>query len=116
MEPPPAGSTCGCSGSTAFRGEIVRVADTARLVPPALLAFAVAVMFEGGLTPLSMCCGSTPSWWRIDKTASVEIDAANTMGKTFADFFVFFFLGFIKRILARGPDDRIETGKLLEHS
>jgi hypothetical protein len=79
---------------------MVRVADTARPVPP--LDFAVTVIFEGGLTLLSVCCGSTPSWWRIDKTASVEIDAANTMGKTFADFFVFFFLGFIKRILACG--------------
>lgn len=72
---------------------MVGVADTARPVPP--LDFTVALMFEGGLTPLSVCCGSTPSWWRMDKTASVEIDAANTMGNTFADFFVFLFLGFI---------------------
>jgi len=86
IELPPADSTCGCSGSTAFRGVMARVADTARPVPP--LDFTVAVMFEGGLTTL-------PSLWRVDKTASVEIDAANTMGKTFADFFVFFFLGFI---------------------
>ena len=68
------------------------VIDRAR---PAPVEFAVAVRLEGGLTPLSVCCGSTPSWRRIDKTASVEIDAANTMGKTFADFFVFFFRGFI---------------------
>ena len=74
---------------------MVRVADTARPVPPAPLDFAVSVTFGGGLTSLSVCRGSMPSWWRIDKTASVEIDAANTMGKALADFFVFFFLDFI---------------------